>query len=461
MTKKRVLLNAFLMNCPGNQSPGLWAHPEDRSHRYKDLEHWTELAKTLEAAKFDAIFLADVLGPYDVYQGARDASLRQAVQSPINDPLLVIPAMAAVTEHLGFGVTASVTHEHPYTFARRMTTLDHLTKGRIGWNIVTSYLKSASINIGLKEQIEHDERYNIAEEYLDVCYKLWEGSWEDDAVVRDTKTKAFVDPDKVHDIQHEGDYFSVPGAHLCEPSPQRTPVIYQAGLSSRGSAFAAKHAEGVYVSMPTVPIAQKYVKKIRNQAKEYGRKPEEIKIFSLFTPIVAKTQEEAEAKYTDYKKYISYEGALSLFSGWTGIDLSQFDPNENLQFVENDSMRSRVEIFTKADPNKQWTINEIAEFVGLGGIGPVVVGTPEVIADEMERWLNEANVDGFNITYAVMPGSFEDFAELVIPVLEERGLLRESGTNKTLRDNLFGSGDQLADHHPGKQFSWKLQTVSQ
>lgn len=461
MTGKRILLNAFVMNCPGNQSPGLWAHPEDRSHRYKDLNHWIELAKTLEAAKFDAVFLADVLGPYDVYKGNRDACLRQAVQSPINDPLLVIPAMASVTEHLGFGVTASVTHEHPFTFARRLSTLDHLTKGRVGWNIVTSYLKSASINIGLKEQVEHDERYNMAEEYLEVCYKLWEGSWEDGAVVRDNEKKMFVDPDKVHDIKHVGKYFTVPGAHLCEPSPQRTPVIYQAGLSSRGSAFAAKHAEGVYVSMPTIPIAKKYVEKIRSQAETYGRKPNEIKIFSLFTPIVGKTQEEADAKYEDYKKHISREGALSLFSGWTGIDLSHFDPNENLQFVENDSMRSRVEIFTKADPDRQWTINEIAEFVGLGGIGPVVAGTPEAIADEMEKWIDEAGVDGLNITYAVMPGSFEEFAEFVIPVLQERRLLREDGASKTLRGNLFGDGDQLADHHPGKQFSWKFQAASQ
>lgn len=459
MTKKRIYLNAFVMNCPGNQSPGLWSHPEDQSDRYKDIEHWIELAKTLDAAQFDAIFLADVLGPYDVYQGSRDASLRQAVQSPINDPLLIIPAMAAVTKQLGFAVTASVTHEHPYTFARRMSTLDHLTKGRMGWNIVTSYLKSAALNIGLDKQIDHDERYDIAEEYLDVCYKLWEGSWEDEAVVKDKERKVFVDPAKVHDIKHEGKYFTVPGAHLCEPSPQRTPVIYQAGLSLRGSEFAAKHAEGVYISAPTISIGQKLVQKLRNQAEKIGRNGDEIKIFSLFTPIVGRTQEEAEEKYRDYKKHVSHEGALSLFSGWTGIDVSQYDPDEKLSFVENDSMRSRLEIFTNVDSEKQWTINDIAEFVGLGGTGPVVVGTPERIADEMERWINVAGVDGFNITYAVMPGSFNDFSELVVPALMERGLLRKQSERQTLRANLFGS-DQLADHHPGKQYSRKLQSIN-
>jgi FMN-dependent oxidoreductase (nitrilotriacetate monooxygenase family) len=460
MTKKRILLNAFEMNCPSNQSPGLWSHPESEAHRYTDIDYWIELAKTLEAAQFDSIFLADVLGPYDVYKGNRDASLRQGVQSPVNDPLLVVPAMAAVTKNLSFGVTASVTHEHPYTFARRMSTLDHLTKGRIGWNIVTSYLKSAALNMGLDKQIEHSDRYDIAEEYLEVCYKLWEQSWEDDAAARDSERKVYIDPDKVHDIKHEGKHFTVPGAHLCEPSPQRTPLIFQAGLSPRGSAFAAEHAEGIYVSMPSTTIARKFVDKIRSQAEQFGRKRDEIKIFSLFTPIVGKTQEEAEEKYNDYKKYISIEGALSLFSGWTGIDLSEYDLDEDLQFVENDSMRSRVEIFTKLDPDKKWTIREIAEFVGIGGIGPVVVGTPEKIADEMERWVEEADVDGFNITYAVKPGGFIDFAELVVPILQERGLVRTEAEATTFRANLFGAGDQLPDHHPGKKYSRKLQETN-
>jgi long-chain alkane monooxygenase len=454
MTKKRILLNAFDMNCPSNQSPGLWSHPDSEAHRYTDINYWIEFAKLLEDAQFDSVFLADVLGPYDVYEGKRDASLRQAVQSPINDPLLIVPAMAAVTKNLSFGITASVTHEHPYTFARRMSTLDHLTKGRVGWNVVTSYLKSAALNMGLAEQIAHDERYSIAEEYLDVCYKLWEQSWDEDAVVRDTKRKMYVDPDKVHDIQHKGKYFTVPGAHLCEPSPQRTPVIFQAGLSPRGSAFAAEHAEGIYVSMPTTDIARKFVDKIRGQAEQVGRKSEAIKVYSLFTPIVGRTQEEAEAKYEDYKQHISIEGAMSLFSGWTGIDLSEYDLDEDLQYVENDSMRSRVEIFTKVDPNKKWTIREIAEFVGIGGIGPVVVGTPEKIADEMERWVNEADVDGFNITYAIKPGSFKDFAELVTPVLQERGLIRQKGDvqETTMRGNLFGT-DRLPVNHPGKKHS--------
>src|SRR5689334_18215207 len=182
---KEIRLNAFEMNTVGHQSPGLWAHPRNRSARYTDLEYWTGLARTLERGRFDGIFLADVLGIYDVYGGSPDAALRHAVQVPVGDPMLLVPAMAQVTEHLGFGVTSTLSYEPPYPFARRMSTLDHLTKGRAGWNIVTGYLDSAARGAGKDRQAGHDDRYDVADEYMDVVYKLWESSWEDDAAVRD------------------------------------------------------------------------------------------------------------------------------------------------------------------------------------------------------------------------------------------------------------------------------------
>ncbi|MRH41344.1 NtaA/DmoA family FMN-dependent monooxygenase [Aquibacillus halophilus] len=454
MTKKRIYLNAFDMNCSGHQSPGLWTHPEDQSHRYKDSEYWIELAQILEKGQFDAIFLADVLGTYDVYQGSRDAAVRQGAQSPVNDPSLVVPLMSAVTKHLGFGVTASVTHEHPYTFARRMSTLDHLTKGRIGWNIVTSYLKSAAVNMGMEDQIKHDERYDIAAEYLEVCYKLWEGSWEDDAVLLDKQNGIYTDPSKVHDINHKGKYYKVPGAHLSEPSPQRTPVLYQAGASTKGRSFAGKNAECIFIGAPTINAAKQSVTKLRAEAELAGRSPDEIKILTMITPIVGRTEAEAEEKFNEYKKHISYEGALALFGGWTGLDLSQYGPDENLSYVENDSIRSVVENFTKIDPDINWTVDKIKEHLGIGGLGTKMVGSPEQIADEMERWVNEAGVDGFNIAYAITPGTFKDFAELVVPVLQERGLVKKAYDGETLRENLFGKGSQLPDHHPGKSYSF-------
>ena len=231
---KQIRLNAFDMSCVGHQSPGLWTHPRDQADRYNSLDYWVELARILEKGKFDALFLADVLGVYDVYQGSSRTALENAVQVPVNDPLMVIPAMAYVTRNLGFGVTCAITYEHPYPFARRMSTLDHLTKGRIGWNIVTGYLESAARGMGLGKQEGHDMRYEIAEDYLQAVYKLWEASWEDGAVLRDRRARKFADPDRIHRVTHNGPHFQLDAIHLCEPSPQRTPVLYQAGASTRG-----------------------------------------------------------------------------------------------------------------------------------------------------------------------------------------------------------------------------------
>lgn len=462
MTKKRIYLNAFEMVCGGgHQSPGLWLHEDDRSHTYKDSEYWIELAKLLEKGRFDAVFLADVLGTYDVYGGTRDAALRSAVQTPVNDPLLVVPLMSSVTEHLSFGVTASVSHEHPYTFARRMSTLDHLTKGRIGWNVVTSYLKSAAVNIGLDDQMSHDERYEFAAEYLDVCYKLWEGSWEDGAVVRDKQSKVYTDPSKVHDIRHEGTYFKVPGAHLSEPSPQRTPVLFQAGASPRGREFASKHAESVFTAGPTIPVVKKGVDALRESIKANGRNPEDVLVYTTFTAIVGKTEQQAQEKYETLKSHVSYEGALALLSGWTGIDFSGYDPEDTLEYIQSNAMQSAVEVFTRADPDRKWTIGELATFVGIGGRGPVAVGTPEQVADEVERWRDETGVDGFNLAYTLAPGSFEDFVELVVPVLQERGLVQKEYADGTYREKVYGKGQaHLKDNHPGRTFKHLYETVN-
>src|ERR1700684_2136517 len=247
------------MNCVAHQSPGLWTHPRDRTAGYNRLPYWVDLAKTLERGRFDGLFLADVLGVYDVFGGNSDAALRNATQTPVNDPMLVIPAMAAVTEHLGFGVTSNLSYEPPYTFARRMSTLDHLTEGRVGWNVVTGYLDSAAKGAGKEKQTGHDDRYDIADEYLEVVYKLWEGSWEDDAVVLDRERGVYTDPAKVHPIEHDGTYFKVPGIHSCEPSPQRTPLLYQAGASSRGRRFAAEHAEAIFLTEPRAENAARRI----------------------------------------------------------------------------------------------------------------------------------------------------------------------------------------------------------
>ncbi|OCJ01999.1 5,10-methylene tetrahydromethanopterin reductase [Agrobacterium sp. 13-626] len=449
---REIRLNAFDMNCVGHQSPGLWRHPRDQSWKYKDLDYWVHLAKTLERGKFDGLFIADVLGVYDVLNGNVDAALRHSAQVPVNDPLQLIPTMAYVTEHLGFGLTASLSFEHPYTFARRISTLDHLTKGRVGWNIVTSYLNSGALNVGQPAQTKHDDRYDLAEEYLEVCYKLWEGSWEDDAVVRDREAGIFTHPEKVHPIHHVGKQFTVPGIHLSEPSPQRTPVLYQAGASSRGKDFAGAHAECIFVAAPSKPVLKRYVANVREAAERVGRNPREILAFNLQTVILGETDAEAKRKFDEYRKYVSHEGAQTLISGWTGIDFGQFSPDEPLRHRYTNAVQSAVETFTTIDPDKVWTVREMADWVGIGGFGPVFVGSPETVADLLQEWVEDTDVDGFNLAYAVTPESFEDAVDLLVPELQKRGVYKTDYCQGTLREKLGGKGPRLQAPHPGASY---------
>jgi FMN-dependent oxidoreductase (nitrilotriacetate monooxygenase family) len=449
---KEIRLNAFEMNCVGHQSPGLWAYPRDRSTNYTDLEYWTGLAKILEHGRFDGIFLADVLGIYDVYDGSPDAALRHAVQVPVNDPVLLIPAMAQVTEHLGFGVTSTLSYEPPYPFARRMSTLDHLTKGRAGWNIVTGYLNSAAAGMGLAVQPRHAERYEIADEYMQVVYRLWEGSWEDGAVLRDRERRIFADPARIHRIRHDGRYYRVDAIHLSEPSPQRTPVLYQAGASTSGRTFAAKHAECVFINGPSRQVVAPQVADIRRRAAGFGRDPSDLLIFTLMTVITGRDEAEARAKHAEYRRYVDHEAALALFSGWTGVDFAKYKPEDELRYIETEAMRSALESFTSADPNRVWTVRELAEHVAIGGRGPLLVGSPEQIADEMIGWVEATGIDGFNLAYAVTPESFEDFVELVVPELQRRGVYKRDYRPGTYREKLFGRGPHIAAPHPAARY---------
>jgi FMN-dependent oxidoreductase (nitrilotriacetate monooxygenase family) len=448
---KQIRFNAFQMQTVSHQSPGLWTHPRDNSHRYKDPDHWVELARLLEAGRFDAIFLADVLGVYDVYQGSADAALRHGVQAPLNDPLALVPLMAQATTHLGFGVTCALTYEHPYTFARRISTLDHLTRGRIGWNIVTGYLDSAARNLGLDRQLSHDERYDLADEYMDVVYKLWEKSWDDDAVVNDKERGVYAEPSRVHPINHEGRYYEVPGFHLCEPSPQRTPLLYQAGTSPRGTAFAAKHAECTFVSGPSKQVVKKYVDDLRSAVHAAGRDGDNLKIYAQALIITAPTEAEARAKHEEYRRHIDIEAALALLSGWTGIDFSKFPLDATIEYIDSDAGRSALASFSQADPNRKWTVREAAEFIGLGGRGPVLVGDPSQVADQLETWQEETDIDGFNLAFAIAHESMRDVVALIVPELQRRGRYRKEYDEGTLRHQVFGRGPYLCPHHTGTQ----------
>ncbi|CAA0209334.1 monooxygenase, NtaA/SnaA/SoxA family [Acinetobacter baumannii] len=451
MTKK-ISFNAFEMNCIAHQSPGLWRHPQDRSVEYKDLEYWTDLAQILERGFFDGIFIADVLGIYDVYHQSAEHALTGAVQVPVNDPLQIVPAMAAVTKHLGFGVTTSISFEHPYPFARRISTLDHLTKGRIGWNIVTSYLESGSKNLGLKTQVNHDNRYDIADEYLEVLYKLWEGSWEEGSVLRDRESGIFADHKKVHPIQHEGKYFTVPGIHICEPSPQRTPVLYQAGASSRGQKFASQNAECVFIAAPSKIATKKVVQGIRQKLVQEGRDPYSVKIYALLSIVTDETDAKAQAKFKEYQSYGSYDGALTLLSGWSGVDFSQYQPNDKVEYIQTNAIQSLLDSYVNADPERVWTIEEIANWNSLGGNGPVLVGSAETVSDALQQWVEDTDVDGFNLAYILAHQTFADVVEFIVPELQKRGVYQTSYAQGTLREKLFGAGPYLPENHRGAKY---------
>ncbi|MFL4477371.1 LLM class flavin-dependent oxidoreductase [Paeniglutamicibacter sp. ORCA_105] len=450
---QRISLNAFDMTTPTHQSPGLWRHPENRADTYNTLEYWTSLAKTLEAGGFDALFLADVLGIYDVYQNSSAPALLDADQVPLNDPFMQVSAMAAVTKNLGFAVTSALTYEQPYALARKFSSLDHLTRGRIGWNVVTSYLESAARNLGYTRQLGHDERYDLADEFMEVVYKLWEGSWEDGAVVKDRERGIYTDPSKVHPINHDGTYYKVPGIHLSEPSVQRTPAIFQAGASSRGRRFGATHAEGIFLNSINTTVTSRQTEAIRDELELVGRPRDAAKLYALVTTVVADSDAKAEALYREYQSYSSREGAMTFYGGWSGLDLSKYAGEDELKYIDTNAARSALSIFTTADATKSWTPNAIADYLGIGGIGPVFVGSAETVADEVERWVDESGLDGINLAYAVTPGSFEQFSDLVVPELRKRGRAWGGYEGSTLREYVAGQGNtKVADTHPAAAY---------
>ena len=443
---REIRINAFDMNCVGHIQQGLWTHPRDQSSRYLDIHYWTDYARRLEAGLFDGIFFADVVGVYDVLGGSPAAAVRGAVQVPVNDPTLLIPAMAAVTQHLGFGVTANLTYEAPFLFARRMSTLDQLTRGRIGWNIVTGYLDSAARAAGLTGQTAHDDRYDLADEYMELVYQLWEGSWDDDAVLRDRANGIYADPSKVHRVQHAGKQYQLDAMHLSEPSPQRTPVLYQAGSSPRGSRFAATHAECVFLNGQSQPAVKKLVDSIRAQAVQQGRAATDIQVFLGATIVTGRTDAEAQEKFAEYQRYASSEGALVHAAASMGIDFAKYDLDQPIETGKSQAIVSNVEAMTRA-AGPQWTRRKLLEQMVLGSRQAPWVGSAQAIAEKLIAWNVEAGVDGFNLARTVVPECFDDFIALVVPQLQQRGAYKTGYAEGTLRRKLSGH-DRLPASHP-------------
>jgi FMN-dependent oxidoreductase (nitrilotriacetate monooxygenase family) len=447
---KQIHVSLLEMATISHNNYGLWRHPDNQKWRYRDVAFWVELAQICEAAKLDSIFQADLIGVAAGYQGSTDVPIREGMHIPINDPLLVQAAMASSTTHLGFATTVSATYEHPFGLARRMSTLDHLTNGRAGWNIVMSYTPNANENYGLDtSSLTSVERYDRAEEFMEICYRLWESSWEDGAVIMDRERGFYTDPSKVHRIDYVGQYYRCAGPHLCEPSPQRTPVLFQAGMSDRGRRFAATHAEVTFVSGRSPDALRMSVRDIRRVVAEQGRRPEDMKVLSMVSIVVAPTTEEAEAKLEEYVRLTHPEGYLAhMFGGG-------FDP------MRHPRDRVMVEAMAIDGINRRdsgaygygsgITVGEVIDRATDLRRNPLLVcGDPATVADKLEQWMEDYDLDGYLLRNFVHPGTVKDFGELVVPELQRRGRYRQEYEGTTLRENLFGAGHtKLAPTHPG------------
>lgn len=449
---KQLHVNLFEMNCVSHIMHGLWVHEDNNRHRFNEIGFWIELAQLLEHGKFDTVFLADILGVYDEFRNGPETAIREGLQIPNNDPLLLIPAMAQATRHLGFGTTCSTSYEPPFAFARRMSTLDHLTRGRVAWNIVTSYLPSIARNFGQDQEVPHDRRYEIADEYLDVLYKLWEGSWDDDAVIRDRENRVYTDPSKVRAINHHGEHFKVAGPHLSQPSPQRTPLLIQATASPAGIAFAGRHAELLFTAGLSRVSVRKNIASVRAALAANGRQPGDIKFIALADIIVAKTDAEVSKKVESYQRLRSFEAPLAHMG--VGLDLTKYAPSELMRNIiaRKDPGWDKISpLFYKPEQ----TVGEVIYNFGTSLFTAyTVAGTPDVVADEIQRWMDDDGIDGINLLQWVSFETARDFIELVVPELQRRGRYREAyNEGETLRERLFGAGRaRLPASHFGARY---------
>ena len=433
---KRMHLLGFMINSPMNHTIMSWAHPKStQGAEFPYPEFWQEIARTLERGTFDGLFLADSFAPYDIYKDSIDPTIRYGVIVPQHDPVVLIPAMALATRQLGFAVTMSTNAYHPYVLARIMASLDHLTRGRVGWNVVTGVSRAEYRNLGMDEWIPHDERYERAEEYVDLCYRLWQ-SWEPDAVVMDRASGVYADPSKVHRVDFEGKYFKCAGPLVAMASPQGRPVIVQAGSSGRGRDFAAKHAELVFTIQLHSRAMRSYSDDLRARAEHFGRRPNEIKIVFGVQAFVGATEAAAKEQQHQMLERIPLEAALARLSGSFGYDFSQVELDQPLENIRSEASQGLVDALTTMY-GASMTVREAALRWGASIGMPQVVGTPEQVADQLQVFFEEGGADGFNLTPTYTPGSFDEFVETVVPILQRRGLVREEYRGRTFRDHLF------------------------
>jgi FMN-dependent oxidoreductase (nitrilotriacetate monooxygenase family) len=430
-------LLGFIQHGVNSHATGMWRHPKDKvGWNYARPEYWQHMARTMERGLFDAMFIADELAPYNTHQDSSDLIVKYAVQCPTHEPSTIAPIITGATTHLGVGVTLSTAFEHPYSMCRRLSSLDHLSNGRVAWNIVSSYSKSEWDAYGAEMTVRGD-RYARLEEYMELCYKLW-NSWEPDAIIADKETGVYADPAKVHEVIHEGEYYKSRGRHFVAPSPQGQPVLWQAGSSDRGRDFAAKHAEAIFAVHPNVDRMRQYSADLNERLRtKFNRAEGSVKLIYGVQTVVAETREEAEAKYQRIKACIPPEGALAWMSGHFGLDFSKYDLDEYVQNIEVPGIQGLFESIIYAKGGEPVTVREAAIIYAQGMGMPVLVGTAADIADKLELFIDEGGADGFMLIATYTPGCFEEFVDLVVPELQRRGRYRSEYPGTTLRENLL------------------------
>ncbi|WP_416562471.1 LLM class flavin-dependent oxidoreductase [Nocardia testacea] len=439
--------SAFVMNTTSHILHGAWRLPEARQTEFNSLEHWVSLARTLEAGTFDYIFFADVVGLYGDYRGSWRKFVDTGLQIPSNDPTVLASALAYATEHLGIVLTSSILQSHPFDFARKISTLDHASNGRIGWNIVTSLSANAWRNFGFDEITAHDERYRWAEEYVDVVYKLWEGSWDEGALVQDKESGIHADFDKVHKIGHDGKRYRVEGPHLVAPSPQRTPLLFQAGSSPAGRRFAARNAEGQFIVSPTPAAAKALIEDTRRLVAEAGRDPHDLKFFQGLSFVIGSTEAEARRKAAELDEVIDPATVIAHAAGGLGHDLGFYELDTPIGEIATEGTRSTLAWLHEAVPGREPTVGDLARLRSRYGR---IVGTPEQIADRLQDW-RAAGIDGVNVTNATIPGRYVEFIDHVLPVLRARGLAKTAYAEGTSRRKATGR-DRLPGSHPAAAY---------
>ena len=426
---KKLHLGAFMR--PVTIHTGAWRYPGAYPDANFNFEHIKRFAQTLERGRFDAFFMADHLA---VLNMPMDALMRSSTPTSF-EPMTLLPALAAVTEHLGLIATGSTTYDQPYHVARRFSSLDHISNGRAGWNVVTTSNPQASMNFGMDEQPEHGDRYARAREFFDVVTGLWD-SWADDAFIRDVENGIFFDPEKMHVLDHDGEYLKVRGPLNIARPIQGYPVIVQAGASDAGRQLAAETAEAVFCSHSNLEAGQAFYKDVKSRAEAAGRNPDHLVILPACFVVVGNSVEEAKEKRALLDSLVHYDSAVASLSIVLGTDASKFDPDGPLpEIPESNASKSARDRAIALAENEGLTVRQLAQRLG-GFSGAAMVGTPETIADQMEEWLTQDGSDGFNVMFPYLPEGLDDFVDRVVPLLQERGIFRTDYEGTTLRENL-------------------------